>query len=1401
MTHRLLLALLGASSAAAFAAQDDEPLVERSRNTTHLRYYPELDQVEEKASALAKEGRFAEALAIYDQAVARHPNTVVPLDSTRALGLEEYVRGQIAAWPPEGREVCRRRVDLVARHLFHAAKSAGDIEALERLIGQYPYSSLVDDALFLAASLWLDAGEPGKAADALARLLALEGDVSPPVAIARLGLAFARGGQKGRLEDLVNRALRDHAGATVWVGGAERDLAEYLRELARETRQSRPPGAPLAVPGWEMTGGHPSGSRLAEPGVAMSRLAWSAPLRLPQYDSENPLRPPRGFLPVPSSEFRPFFPAVSDGLLYVHDESTLFAYNLFGQRAELLWQFGVPAPVGEIMFENRLVYATTVHEGRVYANLMTAVDRPDDQLGYVRVKFPFPRRALFALDAHTGELLWKLGGQIRSDVLEENATFSTPPAPEGGRLYVGAVKQKLATDPFEHFVLCLDAATGKVLWSTFVASGGTEINLFGNSTRESLGTPVTVGEDSVFYCTNHGAAAAIEKKTGRLRWVHRYVQNPVRPTRSIYISKQRLGWINSPPVAAHGVVVVTPLDAPSAYALDARTGELRWARPRAEEIRTIYGLRGATLVLGGEGLEFLDIRSGKLLALTGPELRGTGRGAVAEDGIYVPALDGLRRVGWDGAWEDRPGGGWGAGRLGGGNLVVVDGALVLATPGAVETYFDRGGQQEAILAELAENPDDPGVLYRVALRLLQAGGAPEAEKLLSRIVEGGGTGLRRPETERIVRAAGKRLYAVRLEAGRAAMEREDFGSATESLDRARAVAPDPASRLEASLLLGRALAAGGNLRRAIEEFQRLLAEAGGVISQGMPVFDLARREIAAILGSAEGREAYAPFEAEAQRLLDSARRDGTAEACLEVFRSFPNSAAAEEALFEAASAHARLGRPEEEIAALRRFLREFAASSRTPEAYARLVRALERKGHTASAAALLRRMARDFPDVKVEEEGGGRVTARAFAERRLRSEAYARPGAATPPPAFSPPLRKVFDHTEGGHRMGVPLRPSGATPAAVREYLFMNYGIEVKAFDLRGGAEAWGQRFPWGVRFAAFLEESLLLAGDRGICRVNPRDGRVEWKHDSPVPLQGFLLTGGYLCFVSSDPRGGAMTVSALDAGRGVPAWTQPFPGTLRSASDGSILRAAGEAVAFLTIEPYQIHLFERETGKRLLEKASFTQDLTPELEYASEGLALVSSRGRFLEAYDLSGGKLKWRLGMSSFALRDVKVSPEGIVLLGSMNVPGAARDEMFMAVVDLENGKIRKLRDRVEAGDARYMQVEGETAYLVSREPDRTIAARAVRLGDLTVLWKTGLGARDGTLFPLVLARDHVAVMTFESGADGRFAYGGALLDRSGRVVQNIRSDAVYDRPPYAAAANDRLVFCVDNRVEVYR
>lgn len=729
-----------------------------------------------------------------------------------------------------------------------------------------------------------------------------------------------------------------------------------------------------------------------------------------------------------------------------------------------------------------------------------------------------------------------------------------------------------------------------------------------------------------------------------------------------------------------------------------------------------------------------------------------------------------------------------------GNLIVVDGALVLGTAEGVEVYGTKVVEKPPVGGE--KDSSDPSVLYQAALRLIQSGRRREAGEVLERVLREV-----RPADSPLARAAGKRLTSMRMEEGRKALGAGKFEEAAALFGKALESAADVASRVEASLQQGRAQVAGGCIQEALERFHRLLAEAGEETVGGTKVSWLIRQEIDQILRN-WGRGVYAFLEEEAVRLLREARRRGTAEALLEVPRLFPNSRAAEEALLEAASIQERLGRTDEAIQGLGRFLREYPDSPRLPGACARLVRVMEGGGRREAAVAILRRMERDFPAAEVEEEGGRKVTVRDFVRRRLAGGEGRGPGPAAVRPILSPPLKKVFEWRDPEGRAGAALGASGPVPPDVSEFLLLNQGTTIRAFDVGRRAPVWMLRTPSVVEFATFAEDSLILAGERCAYRLDPRDGRVEWHHASAVPMKGFLLTGGFLCFTGPDlGGGGGMTVSALDAGRGTLAWTESFPGTRRVSADGSILQSAGEGVAFLTIEPCQIHVVERETGRRLVGRIPFTSDLTAQLEHASESMALVASRGRFLEAYALPSGGLTWRSGMSGVSVRDLKVASGRVVVMGAMDLPRRPFPEMVLWTVSLENGKILKMANRIDLGDARFMSVDGDTAYFVSREPDRSLAVRAVRLEDLVVLWKVRLECRDAVPFPPVLARDHVGVLFFQGAEGGKFAAGGCLLDRAGNLVQNVLVGAPYERPPHGAMDGGRLVFCGDGRVEVYR
>ena len=105
----------GGSTGLTAGLQDDEYY---QKNTALLSWYPEEGEIVTRAAALAAQGRYVEALAIYDDALEKRPNTVVAVDKARAYGLREYVMRQISAWPEEGKAAYRRRADPLADHHF-----------------------------------------------------------------------------------------------------------------------------------------------------------------------------------------------------------------------------------------------------------------------------------------------------------------------------------------------------------------------------------------------------------------------------------------------------------------------------------------------------------------------------------------------------------------------------------------------------------------------------------------------------------------------------------------------------------------------------------------------------------------------------------------------------------------------------------------------------------------------------------------------------------------------------------------------------------------------------------------------------------------------------------------------------------------------------------------------------------------------------------------------------------------------------------------------------------------------------------------------------------------------------------------------------------------------------------
>ena len=120
-----------------------------------------------------------------------------------------------------------------------------------------------------------------------------------------------------------------------------------------------------------------------------------------------------------------------------------------------------------------------------------------------------------------------------------------------------------------------------------------------------------------------------------------------------------------------------------------------------------------------------------------------------------------------------------------------------------------------------------------------------------------------------------------------------------------------------------------------------------------------------------------------------------------------------------------------------------------------------------------------------------------------------------------------------------------------------------------------------------------------------------------------------------------------------------------------------------------------------------------------------------------------------------------------------------------------------------SRLVAVDGDQAVVVSREPDKSVTVRGVALSDFSIRWQTPLGASEATLLPPVITRDHVMLGAFIENAKAvKYTHTWWLLDKSGRVMQNINSEQPYEHPPaFLGVAHDRLIISVESKVEVHR
>ncbi|MBM4023436.1 MAG: hypothetical protein FJ284_14590, partial [Planctomycetes bacterium] len=381
------------------------------------------------------------------------------------------------------------------------------------------------------------------------------------------------------------------------------------------------------------------------------------------------------------------------------------------------------ATIGNLASDGTSVFAVesrpeTVRPPRIG---FTGIDRrggPDDPLDEGNTL------SAYALDG--GRLRWRLRGR-NAEGKDGEATsrwYLGPPLVVGDELFVLVERQE------EVRLEARSATDSSLRWAQLLATYDQGDLADRNATvrRRLAGLTPALAEGVLVCPIGAGSVVAIDVATRSLLWAHAYPQpEPPRP---------RGGFRNEPPadrsspiqtgepapVIVGDRVIVAPFDTELVICLGLQDGSPVWQRPRARGLSIAGATDGRLLLVGGDGVEAVDLKTGRRLWHTpfGDNARPSGRGIVTPSGLLVPcdtpAVIELALA--DGAVTGR------SAACGGGipgNLVAHRGELISRGIDSLDVFHQEAALEQRIETAVRTAPDDAWAAYWRGQSAIEAG--------------------------------------------------------------------------------------------------------------------------------------------------------------------------------------------------------------------------------------------------------------------------------------------------------------------------------------------------------------------------------------------------------------------------------------------------------------------------------------------------------------------------------------------------------------------------------------------------------------------------------------------------------------------------------------------------------
>ncbi len=636
----------------------------------------------ERARAMLAEQQWDEAIETLRQVMGNHGERLLRLDAQRFVTVREFCHMRLVELPAEGLRLYRGRVDASAKRWFDEGVARRDEKQLRRVVDELFAGSYADDALLVLGDMALEQGRcnqarwcwerispklrtwdglplwvairsgetqpddpPKPASDATPRALWLaypDTDLNLADVRARLVLVSILEGATERAAIELQAFEQLHPNTTGRLAGRDAPYIETLTTLLAGSQQwPRPENPDLAI----TFSGQPSRNWIAPTTWSFRAPAWESPILLGDpLQADMTISRSFGLPEIRVAEsaqaLLSHHPLVVDNLVVWHDAERVYAFDL--KTGKPAWLRAEPKQFkpGQI-YGPRLekgtpgdatLYSRTLgvprHTLSVYGKQVFA------RLGSQATSWPnesAPDRAgsIIGLDLARQGLLTC---EIKPD--SERWSFEGPPLFDGAYLYV-AMRYNDAR-PQSH-VACYEPqanGTATLRWRRLICAAESPGR---GSVEEITHNLLTMIEGRLYLNTNLGAVACLTADDGRLQWLTTY-----RRARRTDPSAHYFRDLN-PCVYERGTLFVAPSDCPSVLAIDAVTGQLRWASPsRLSDIVHLLGVAHGQLIAGGKQLWWLDAETGKVVQHFPDNLTqslGYGRGLLVGDSVVWPTRE------------------------------------------------------------------------------------------------------------------------------------------------------------------------------------------------------------------------------------------------------------------------------------------------------------------------------------------------------------------------------------------------------------------------------------------------------------------------------------------------------------------------------------------------------------------------------------------------------------------------------------------------------------------------------------------------------------------------------------------------------------------------------------------